>query len=59
MLVRQYEVSVPMAGTELPFSLCRCDSPEGAAEVVRVLLSTGNDGPKKVTVEVHHVEKQP
>lgn len=48
-----YGVEVPLDGSAAQYELCRCDSPETVAEVVRVLLSANVSGPAQIRVVVH------
>lgn len=57
MIVKHYIVNVPMPDGTNWFQLCRCISPESAAEIVRVLLAAGDNGPAMVRVDVVNVEK--
>ena len=45
-----FQVQVPLNGAEL-WTLCTCDTPEAAAEVVRCLLKVPSAGPQRVNVE--------
>lgn len=45
-----YEVVVPLVGCDTGFVVARCPEPEGAAEVVRVLLAHASH--ETVTVRV-------
>ena len=50
-----YGVEIPLADGYSWYELVRADTPEHAAEVVRVLLSTGIRGPVKIQVVTHPV----
>jgi hypothetical protein len=44
-----YDVRIPVAGGSW-LTLCTCDRPESAAEIVRALLSAGRQLPESILV---------
>jgi hypothetical protein len=48
-----YGVEIPLADGYTMYELVRCESPEKAAEVVRILLSCLVSGPARLQIVVH------
>lgn len=50
------EIRLPLPDPERTFCLASARSADAAAEVIRCLLSLGEDGPRKILLEVHYDE---
>jgi len=51
-----YKIEVPIQGELQWFELCKADSAEAAAEVVRVLLSAGKGQPAQIKITTVYID---
>lgn len=51
---RVYVVRLPLQGEVQWFDVCRCESAEKAAEVVRAILAASEGEPVRILVESQH-----
>lgn len=47
----RWAIKLPMTDRDDYWTVCRCDTPEGVAELIRMLLSSGDEDVQIVRVE--------